>query len=245
MVELPEREYAYFEVNAFSNLLLAAVETYPKECTGLIFGYETRDPESSRFEVWSAIPHQIVYDRAKDSVVEDIKAYLRMVECQRKITGASHLGGFHSHIDADPILSESDRIYLKEKKHQLETVIGIQEIGEEGPGWRSINNDLLIQGHFAIGDSIYSINVAASYLKGNRIQRLGLRCGYVEILQELANYGLPNLHTLGDLYERARTLGKDVYPIAKFIEDLEANLDTTKRKKREIVREIRDYLETP
>ena len=44
-------ETVYFGVESFSNLLSAAVETYPKECTGLIFGYESLDPEEVRFEI--------------------------------------------------------------------------------------------------------------------------------------------------------------------------------------------------
>lgn len=242
---MAEREDVYIRKEAFANLLLASIETYPKECTGLLFGEELIEPGDVRFDVWSAYQHQLVYDRTKDSVVENSVAYRRLESSQRKITGGVLLGGFHSHTNGNPILSDGDKEYVKGKKlHKIEIVIGIRKEGDEGSEWRVTNDDTEIQGSFPIGDSMYSIRVAGYQLSGNQFLRLALHSGYVEILEQLAEFGSLYFHTIGDLFERARNLGKDVYQIQESIKELEEA--TSERKaitvRKNIVKEIQKYL---
>ncbi len=238
------RRYVFINSKVFTSLLLAALETYPKESAGLLFGYQCLEPDNIEYEVWHVVPHQLVYHRDEDSIDEDYKAYLRIKGLHRKLIGASILGGFHSHPDSTPILSHDDKEYILTKPlHKIELVVGIKPIGNEGEYWTLSDDDLLIQGSFPIGDIVYDVNIAGYYVIGKKFYRLGLRCGYIELLDDLTQWAFPNLETIGDLYEQARLLGKDVYDLFDLLSQLENNLDDPDSKRKEIVLEIKALIE--
>lgn len=239
---LKQRKVVYFDRTPFSVMLLSALETYPTECTGLLFGYENPDPAKATFEVWSAIPYQLVYHRSEDTVVEELKSYLRLISTQEKITGDVVLGGFHSHPDAGPLISDEDIEYLvKKKTHRIEVIIGIMPIGEQRE-WEVSEDEKTIFGHVVLGDSVYGVEIAACYLADDEVRRLCIRPAYVELMIDLQNHGI-YIHTLGDLIQRAKNLGKNYYTIRDLLNELEQHLDADDEIKEMIIQQIKEELE--
>lgn len=235
-------EVIYISSSAFSTIVSSALETYDNECTGLLFGYINPDPDEARYEVWSVIPHQIVYDRARNFVTEDPMAYHRLKTFQEKVIGYSTLGGFHSHPEATPYRSKLDLNYLKEKNHYVEVIISIREIDEDRSEWKISKDDMECHGSFIIGSQFYKIRMIAYYLKGNRAFRLAIRSGYIEILEDLIDFGFPTIHTVADVYKQARDHMRDIYPITELLIQLEENQDQIISKRKKTVKKIKEYL---
>ena len=245
MVNLSERDDIFFNIESFSTLLFSTIETYPNECSGLLFGNEDMNPQNIRYDVWSAIPHQIVSERDENHVDEDAKAYHRLINCQKKITGGVLLGGFHSHTDGNPKISEKDKKYLRSKKlHSVEIIVGIEEEDEEGTDWKISRNHQEISGFIPIGDTFYAISIAGYYIQGNKIRRLELNSSYIEVLDELAKQGIYNFQAIGDLFELARNRRKDVYRVSTLLEELQEARENRFKVRKTIIKNFKEYIQS-
>jgi proteasome lid subunit RPN8/RPN11 len=105
---------------AFCSMLIACVETYRKECMGLLLGLRT---QNGSFIVQQALPYQIA-TRSNKEIKPSPSAHQRMQRVLKDFPHVELIGDFHSHPEgrkhkSDIIPSawdlegmKSDRIYL-------------------------------------------------------------------------------------------------------------------------------------
>jgi len=105
---------------AFCNMLIACVETYNKECMGLLMGLRTQKGD---FIVQQALPYQIASRRNKE-VKPSPSAHQRMGRVLKDFPHVELIGDFHSHpagrkyrgdifpSEWDLASMEADNIYL-------------------------------------------------------------------------------------------------------------------------------------
>ena len=119
----------YLNANAFVQLLLAAVETYPLEATGMVFGIRDIDPDTVDYEVLQVIPHLHPEEREEDVISESFPKKLQVIEAQKNLLGMTYIGGFHTHPKDDARISESDEEYLRDKHiDTVELILGIEKL---------------------------------------------------------------------------------------------------------------------
>ena len=240
-----EREGIYIPIDTFSTLIMSAIETYPTECSGLLFGLEDLSTKYIRYIVRSVIPYQIVVHRDETSIVEDSTSYLRLINSQNVVAGNTLLGGYHSHPDSSPLFSNSDKNYFKNRrKHQIELVLSIKKIMESNCEWEYYN-DIIIEGSIPFGDQYYVFEIVGYYKDGNRIKRLDMYSGYIDVMKTIMRL-IPSIHSLGDLYELSKNRQKSPFATAQFIDEIEDLIvqEESKKSIRAKVKELKEYLET-
>lgn len=115
---------------AFLNMIMAATETFKRECLGILFGHSPARNRNN-FLITNAVPIQCVRIRLNSEVDQSKKS----VEALHKLFGKAEkiyrpLGDFHSHPEwgqtlGGPELSESDIKNMIYQETKLEIVIVI------------------------------------------------------------------------------------------------------------------------
>lgn len=145
---------------ALDSLVTAAIEVFPCETIGLLFG----EKNPTRIVIAQAL--QTVEFRTQNEVSPSIISEERIIETTKKLRGLEYLGGFHSHPYEDPklisnkielgiCLSDQDKKYIITNKIFLEIVAAVfpwerwslpQDIStwEERKGTLLINKDIKI-----------------------------------------------------------------------------------------------------
>lgn len=115
---------------AFLNMLLSSIETFRRECLGIVFGYALTKTRS-HFLVTNAIPLQCVRVRLNTGVEPSKRSDQRLRELFANSGRVfRRLGEFHSHAEWGKYkglaeLSEIDIKDMKEAKHSLEFVVAV------------------------------------------------------------------------------------------------------------------------
>src|SRR6056297_691794 len=105
----------YLTNRAFFQMILNALETYPLETTGVLFGFRNKESENVDFEVVAAVPHVAPEARDENGVTESLSKLNLLKDLQSKLFGFVHLGGYHSHPEEDAEFSNEDKDYLQSK----------------------------------------------------------------------------------------------------------------------------------
>jgi len=101
---------AFIYETPFINMIVAAVEVYPKECLGVLLGYRAWNSidKTRRAIVEQAISYQTA-ERRRDSVEIKEKREFRCKDMLYKLSSLEPIGDFHSHPKTDPGLSFEDK----------------------------------------------------------------------------------------------------------------------------------------
>lgn len=126
--------------NAFLGMIVASIEVYKNECTGVLLGYR----EGDRMTVDYALPYQSA-KRGKTWVEQDIDRDIECLEELPFLSHLSHLGYFHSHTPttgrkAVPLPSEEDLDSMD--VGEIEIIIAINK-SNRPRDWRINKNDFL------------------------------------------------------------------------------------------------------
>jgi len=94
----------------FINMIVSAVEVYPKECLGVLLGYRAWNSidKTRRAIVEQAISYQTA-ERSRSSVEVKERHELRCKDMLYKLCSLEPIGDFHSHPQADTSLSLADK----------------------------------------------------------------------------------------------------------------------------------------
>jgi hypothetical protein len=150
----PELRAVFVERSCFLGMVMAAMEVYSKETTGLIVGRNTKRFISGSLSdcvvLEEAYPLQTAKRAFNFVMVGNTRAFDRARETAAAY-GVSILGEFHSHPDREPVLTPGDKRYIREQiikpekrelrlagNRWLELVIGISKKRYERPhriGW--------------------------------------------------------------------------------------------------------------
>jgi proteasome lid subunit RPN8/RPN11 len=162
----------YLSENAFLTMILASVETFHRECMGLLVGIKK---ETGGFLVQHAIPYQTA-TRSNAEVYPSYRAQKRLKMTLLNFSHLELIGDFHSHpswgdlrYDVNP--SEGDLQHMNEGN--VYTIISINEALKKQP-WK-YNRDGTLSGSV----NGYFLKLGAWYLKsGDTKRRAMIRCPF-------------------------------------------------------------------
>ena len=134
--------YVYIEQEPFVNMVLASIETFRRECFGLVFG--TMPSRSNNFyHVTNAVAIQLAKKRVNKEIEQSKMSKKRMMAIIRKY-GQIYplLGDFHSHPEwglyrREPNMSDSDLRDMRKENFDIGIVLKIQLINKERNIWES------------------------------------------------------------------------------------------------------------
>jgi len=124
------------DAGAFETLLLSAIEVYPSEAIGLLFGTYS----GSNFRCRLCYPIQAAARRSR-FVYYSPFIVNRLIEAESSILGYPLVGMFHSHPNADARLSNEDRRDFLDGGYRVELVVSVRKNRSERP-WVLSNSKL-------------------------------------------------------------------------------------------------------
>jgi proteasome lid subunit RPN8/RPN11 len=177
-MDMPLRIYEVFMYETpFSIMIVSAVEVFAKECLGLLLGtraWHSLD-RTRRAIVEQVVPFQTA-ERERDQVSIEKKPEFRCRNMFYKLGPLEPLGNFHSHPDAQPILSEADKECME--IGDIEVVVGISKKRKSVPWSYNIRKKELSG---VLGDFRFDIATYVCFKSpvGSReFQRINLVCPF-------------------------------------------------------------------
>lgn len=236
----------FLSSNAFVQILLSSLEAYPLESTGLLFGIRNIELGTFEYNIIQVIPHLNVEERKSDAVLESNSKKMRLIDAQKNLLGMMFIGGFHSHPKKNARLSKIDENYLKnEEQNQIEIVLGIEKLEDafkEDVGWGIYQSGRILEAIIPIGIEFYQISLRAYQSRKKKIEQLEIRCAYLEILKNIQDVKNVKIHSFGEIYDFARSNGKDTSLVYNLLSELEKSVHLSSDEIRRITNKIHEYL---
>lgn len=158
---------------AFLIMLWAAVETFKKECMGVILG-SAPSPGRDHFWISDVIPFQGIEKRLNTKVVQSGRSNARWNEFWGRLQfRPKRLGLFHSHPEwgshkPPSEMSDKDTKDMKEQKSPLEIIICISSRGKGSYLHWELLEDGSIQG--SIASFNFRVNAFTLVSEGERVE---------------------------------------------------------------------------
>ncbi len=162
LTKYPKGPPIYIEKNAFLNLILAAVETYHRECFGYLFGHAISNSRDYYY-VTRCIAIQLARQRKNLQVEQSRCSLKRMYAITDRYNSLFPIiGDFHSHpgwnhVDREPFPSIEDIEDMQLLPRYLSIIIGVKKRKKRSqmPYWQR-NECFGIRG--SLGDFNFEIN---------------------------------------------------------------------------------------
>jgi proteasome lid subunit RPN8/RPN11 len=170
----PVEEIWLYE-NSFNFMIAASIETYPKECAGLLLGYRSWShlDKIRRAIIEQAYPFQMP-KRTTSTVEIPAKGDARCKEAIYQLSQLEPLGYFHSHPNAEPVPSKSDRKSMEQ--YEIELIVAIRRKSRVTP-WAY--NDAARRLTGTLGDYRFEISAYQLVRKSTSgVERIHILCPY-------------------------------------------------------------------
>jgi proteasome lid subunit RPN8/RPN11 len=168
----------YVHRNAFETMIAASVETFKRECFGVVFG---RAPTKSRqyFIITNVSPMQCS-KRFNTRIEGHARSERRLNKFYERMPPSSRpLGNFHSHTEwgdtrYKAAMSAADLLSMMRAEAKIEFIIAISSRKKGKDEWRA-NDDGSVAGSFGSGHYNYNFSMHAYVIEEQKDESVSVR----------------------------------------------------------------------